>query len=134
MVDKTTVDILSLEDFLNTLSARHAEASALVSAINTDLCVAPELGGFTHGAEQTKFYGYQRYGEIMDRAERIKKAIEVTQQATQSILANYRTTEERNAANATDISAMLGGIDIALGAAVGAALGGISAAGGSENV
>lgn len=108
---KTSVDVLSLEDFHQRLAARITEADHLLKKLNTELqCRPPALGSFKDAVSNTQQYTalHERY---VDRVTRLRKSLLAVQEATQKILDNYRTTEARNAANADDIARVLGGID-----------------------
>lgn len=112
--DTTRVDVLSLEDFKKTLATRLSEADALLTKLNTDLKgQAPKLGTFRDGTGTTGQYD-GLYSDYVDRIGRLKSAITAAQTATDKILANYKTTEARNSANAGDIGNQLGGIYTAL--------------------
>ncbi|GIF14956.1 hypothetical protein [Actinoplanes teichomyceticus] len=111
---RTRVDVLSLEDFHSTLTARLAEADFVLRKIDNELqCRPPELGRFADGSAATT-----QYNELLQqhrtRALRLRAAISAAQEATSSIIANYTTTEARNRANASAIAAALGGVGAAL--------------------
>ncbi|MEV7329454.1 hypothetical protein [Micromonospora sp. NPDC093244] len=114
MTGRTEVDLLSLEDFHKNLAARLGQAESVLRKLNTEMqCRPPALGSFTDATDQARRYSavHQSY---VEQAERLRQAVLATQQATATILANYRTAEARNAANATDITAALTGVQQAL--------------------
>ncbi|MFC4020865.1 hypothetical protein ACFOW4_23375 [Micromonospora sp. GCM10011542] len=114
MTGRTEVDLLSLEDFHQRLAARLAQAESVLRKLNTEMqCRPPALGSFADATDNARRYSdvHQSYVEAADR---LKQAVEAAQQATSTILASYRTTEARNAANAGDITAALTGVDRAL--------------------
>lgn len=114
MTGRTTVDVLSLEDFHQRLTDRLTQAEAALKKLNTELqCRPPALGTFADGTGNAR-----RYSEIQasyaERVGRLRRAVEASRAATDTIMTNYRTTEARNAANASDISAALNGVNEAL--------------------
>ncbi|MEV4479598.1 hypothetical protein [Micromonospora coxensis] len=114
MTGRTTVDVLSLEDFHQRLADRLTQAEAALKKLNTELqCRPPALGTFTDGTGNAR-----RYSEIQasyaERVGRLRRAVEASRAATNTIMTNYRTTEARNAANASDIAAALNGVNEAL--------------------
>ncbi|MFG3697738.1 hypothetical protein ACGF5C_07430 [Micromonospora sp. NPDC047620] len=114
MTGRTTVDLMSLEDFQQKLADRLTEAEKALRKLRTEMqCRPPALGSFADATENAR-----RYSEIhqsyVDQVERLREAVKASQSATATILSNYRTTEERNAANAADIKAALAGVDDAL--------------------
>ncbi|MET8369085.1 hypothetical protein [Micromonospora profundi] len=114
MTGRTEVDLLSLEDFHKNLAARLSQAEAVLRKLNTEMqCSPPALGLFTDATQNARRYSsvHQSY---VEQAERLRQALLAAQQATSTILANYRTAEARNAANATDINSALNGVDQAL--------------------
>ena len=114
MSGRTTVDVLSLEDFHRRLAGRLAEAESVLKKLNTEMqCRPPALGTFAHATENARRYT-ESHASYAEQAERLRKAIVAAQEATSTIMANYRTTEARNAANAADIIAALTGVDEAL--------------------
>lgn len=111
---RTSVDVLSLEDFHRTLAARLGEAEDILKKIDTELrCRPPALGRFADASEVTSGY-HALLDRYADRAARLQAAVTAAQSATETIIANYRTTEARNRASAADIAAVLGGVDAAL--------------------
>ncbi|MET7876013.1 hypothetical protein ACPXB1_00420 [Micromonospora sp. DT68] len=114
MTGRTEVDLLSLEDFHKNLAARLSQAEAVLRKLNTEMqCSPPALGLFTDATQNARRYSsvHQSY---VEQAERLRQALLAAQQATSTILSNYRTAEARNAANATDINSALNGVDQAL--------------------
>ncbi|MGN9811003.1 hypothetical protein ACTMSW_16780 [Micromonospora sp. BQ11] len=114
MTGRTTVDLLSLEDFHRTLTHRLAEAERALRKLNSEMqCRPPALGSFADATDNAR-----RYSEIhqvyVDHVDRLRTAVQAARTATATILASYRTTEARNAANAADIAAALRGVDEAL--------------------
>ncbi|PZF93429.1 hypothetical protein [Micromonospora deserti] len=114
MTGRTTVDLMSLEDFHLKLADRLTEAEKTLRKLTTEMqCRPPALGSFTDATSNAR-----RYSEIqqsyVDQVGRLRDAVEAAQSATGTILANYRTAEARNAANSADIAAALSGIDDAL--------------------
>ncbi|KXK58750.1 hypothetical protein AWW66_28070 [Micromonospora rosaria] len=114
MTGRTTVDVLSLEDFHRRLAGRLAEAESVLRKLSTELqCRPPALGTFADATSNAR-----RYSEVQssyqERAERLRDAVRAAQTATQTILANYQTTEARNRANSRDIAAVLDGVEDAL--------------------
>jgi hypothetical protein len=102
--ESTTVDVLSLEDFQTTIAARLSEANSLLTTLTSTLRNAPpKLGGFQDALDTAGRYS-DLHGEHADGVRRLIDAITAAQTATGTILTNYRTTESRNEANATDIA------------------------------
>ncbi|WP_229402636.1 hypothetical protein [Micromonospora okii] len=115
MTGRTTVDVLSLEDFHRRLAGRLSEAEAVLRKLTAEMqCRPPELGTFADATSNARRYSelHQTYSQ---QVERLRDAVRAAQSATSTILNNYRTTEARNAANSADIAAALGGVDDALG-------------------
>ncbi|MCO1595421.1 hypothetical protein M8C17_09615 [Micromonospora sp. RHAY321] len=114
MTGRTEVDLLSLEDFQQHLAARLTEAESVLRKLNTEMqCRPPALGSFTDATDNARRYSDVHQSYVV-QAERLRQAVQAAQQATSTILTNYRTAEARNAANATDITAALTGVDRAL--------------------
>ncbi|MFC5927222.1 hypothetical protein [Micromonospora vulcania] len=114
MTGRTEVDLLSLEDFHQHLAARLTQVESVLRKLNTEMqCAPPALGSFADATDNSNRYTkvHQSY---VEQAERLRKAVLAAQQATNTILTNYRTAEARNAANASDITAALTGVDRAL--------------------
>ena len=114
MTERTTVDVLSLEDFHRTLTARLSEADAVLRKLDNETQgQPPALGRFADANEQAN-----RYTELQllhsDRARRLRTALIAAQQATETIIANYTSTEARNNANANAIASVLGNVGAAL--------------------
>ncbi|GAA2676699.1 MULTISPECIES: hypothetical protein [Actinoplanes] len=111
---RTTVDVLSLEDFHDTLTARLAEAEFVLRQLDNELaCRPPQLGEFADANA-----GAKRYNELLQehrsRALSLRAAIVAAKEATTTIIANYSTTEARNRANAEAIGSALTGVYTAL--------------------
>ena len=115
MTDKgTRIDILSLEDFNATLTARLHEADTLLTTLDTDLHGrSPALGTFVDGQDRSRHYA-DLYEQYVQRIGRLRAAIVAAQSATNEIINNYTTTEARNHASAADIASKLGGVSAAL--------------------
>ena len=114
MTERTRVDVLSLEDFHRTLAARLGETEAVLSKLDNELaCRPPALGRFADADEQAKLYTTLQMAHG-DRVRRLRTALVAAQQATETIIANYSTTEERNSANASAIAGVLGSVSAAL--------------------
>ncbi|MEV4197759.1 hypothetical protein [Micromonospora globbae] len=114
MTGRTEVDLLSLEDFHKRLADRLTQADSLLRKLNTEMqCRPPALGTFAHATSNS-----QRYSEIhqsyVEQVGRLQRAVKAAQEATSTILTNYRTAEARNAATADDIRAALDGVNEAL--------------------
>lgn len=104
--ESTTVDVLSLEDFHATLATRLTEANGLLTTLTTSLATAPQLGTFQDASAEADRYATLR-DEHAGGVQRLIDAITAAQTATATIMSNYQTTEDRNAANASDISSTL---------------------------
>ncbi|WP_405114197.1 hypothetical protein OG559_08910 [Micromonospora sp. NBC_01405] len=114
MTGRTTVDVLSLEDFHLRLAGRLTEAEAVLRKLKTETqCRPPELGTFTDAASNARRYS-DLHTSYVQQVERLRDAVRAARSATGTILTNYKTTEDRNAANSADIAAVLGGVDDAL--------------------
>ncbi|WP_433346798.1 hypothetical protein [Micromonospora sp. CA-111912] len=114
MTGRTTVDVLSLEDFHLRLAGRLTEAEAVLRKLKTETqCRPPELGTFTDATSNARRYS-DLHTSYVQQVERLRDAVRAAQSATGTILTNYKTTEDRNAANSADIAAALGGVDKAL--------------------
>ncbi|HEY8453403.1 MAG: hypothetical protein FWJ70_02460 [Micromonosporaceae bacterium] len=115
MVDRTTaVDVLTLEDFQRHLSARLQQARSVLDRLSGDLSGRPPaLGTFFDAVETSRQYEAVHRLELA-RARRLVSALEAVQEATSTIIRNYRTAEARNAATAEDIAGALSGVDVAL--------------------
>ena len=109
------VDVLSLEDFHATLSAREEQAQAIVTKLTTELRgERPKLGTFQDGSSTSTAYGGIHAAQVA-RANQLLTAITAAKAATAAIISGYGTTEARNGANAGDIGSRLGGVTEALG-------------------
>jgi uncharacterized protein YukE len=114
MTGRTEVDLLSLEDFHQRLAGRLTQAESVLRKLNTEMqCRPPALGSFTDATDNSRRYS-EVHQSYVEAAERLRQAVQAAQQATSTILASYRTTEARNAANAADIDSALTGVDRAL--------------------
>ncbi|SCF44987.1 hypothetical protein GA0074696_6095 [Micromonospora purpureochromogenes] len=114
MTGRTTVDVLSLEDFHQRMADRLAQAEAALKKLNTELqCRPPALGSFTDASSNARRYS-EMQASYAEQVARLRRAVEASRTATHTIMTNYRTTEARNAANAADIEAALNGVDEAL--------------------
>lgn len=112
--NRTSVDILSLEDFRRTLDARLAEAELLLTKLTVTLAGdPPRLGRFEDARSTSSRYDTLQ-SEHVDGVQRLIQAINAARTATDFIMASYRTVEERNSANVSDIGSALGGVDGAL--------------------
>jgi ABC-type transporter Mla subunit MlaD len=108
--DNTEVDLLSLEDFYKTLDNRLNEANAVLTALTTTLAgKVPALGTFQDATGTSSRY-HTLYEQHLDRAHRLVRAVTAAKTATATIMANYRTAEARNHANAKDIASILGDV------------------------
>ncbi|MFF3867507.1 hypothetical protein [Micromonospora sp. NPDC001898] len=114
MTGRTTVDVLSLEDFHLRLAGRLTEAEAVLRKLKTEMqCRPPELGTFTDATSNARRYS-DLHTSYVQQVERLRDAVRAARSATGTILTNYKTTEDRNAANSADIAAALSGVDDAL--------------------
>ncbi|OKI47399.1 hypothetical protein [Micromonospora sp. CB01531] len=114
MTGRTTVDVLSLEDFHQRLGRRLSEAESVLKKLNTEMqCRPPALGTFTDATGNARRYS-ETHTSFANHVERLRKAIEAAQKATKTIMTNYKTAEARNAAAAADIVAALSGLDAAM--------------------
>jgi hypothetical protein len=111
--DSTSVDVLSLEDFHATLAHRLSEVDSVIAGMNRDLATAPAFGDFLDGKASAADF-LSRREDYLARANRLRSAIVAAQTATATIIANYKSTEQRNHANAADIAGQLGGVGSAL--------------------
>ncbi|SCG58465.1 hypothetical protein [Micromonospora humi] len=114
MTGRTTVDVLSLEDFHLRLERRLHEAESVLRKLNTEMqCRPPALGTFTDATDNSR-----RYSEIhqsyVDHVDRLRRAVLAAREATATIMTNYKTAEARNAAAAADIAAALSGLNEAM--------------------
>ncbi|MBQ1020983.1 hypothetical protein DDE19_09940 [Micromonospora ureilytica] len=114
MAGRTEVDLLSLEDFHEHLASRLSQAESVLRKLNTEMqCRPPALGSFLDATDNARRYS-EVHQSYVDQAERIRQAVLAAQQATSTILSNYRTAEARNAANSDDVTAALTPVDRAL--------------------
>jgi uncharacterized protein YukE len=111
MTGRTTVDVLSLEDFHQRLARRLSEAESVLRKLNTEMqCHPPALGRFTDATDNARRYS-ETYTSYVNHVDRLRRAVEAAQKATKTIMTNYKTAEARNAAAAADIVAALSGLD-----------------------
>ncbi|HEX5594633.1 MAG TPA: hypothetical protein VFX61_01215 [Micromonosporaceae bacterium] len=110
---RTDVDVLSLEDFHATLAGRLQEAESLLTKLKNEMRSAPALGTFSDGKSTASRYELLHQQHV-DRVRRLRAAVVAAEKATATIIANYKTTEARNRANATEIAAALSGVGTAL--------------------
>jgi len=111
--NEVNVDIISLEDFNKTLDARIDQASFLLREIGKLASHPMPLGEFPDAKHQVTQHGSLER-TFRDRIERLKNATVAAKTATTTILTNYKSAEDRNAASAKDIARQLGGVDNAL--------------------
>lgn len=107
------IDVASLEDFQARLVGRLVETEYALMTMRLQLNRRPQLGQFEDGVGLINRY-QDIHSEQLARLERLKTALLAVSEATNTIIANYTTTEARNAANAEDIAAVLDPVDIAL--------------------
>jgi hypothetical protein len=107
------VDIASLEDFRRTLDTRLSQANALLGRIDQVVDRRPAVGTLPTGLELMTDFAAQS-AAYRDRIVRLRESLVVARDNTDTIIENYRTAEERNAANAHDIARQLSGVDTAL--------------------
>ncbi|MEU8659779.1 hypothetical protein [Actinoplanes philippinensis] len=89
----TAVDIRSLEDFHDTLTARLAEVDAALRMATTLADRRPALGTFADAVRVEGTYTTLNSGYRL-HLEQLREAILTTRQATGDIIANYRGAEE----------------------------------------
>jgi hypothetical protein len=111
--DSTAIDIHSLEDFHSTLATRLSEVDAVIAKMQRELTGPPALGGFEDAQSTATALNSKRL-QYADKVAQLRAAIVAAQTATATIIANYRTTEDRNHANAADIARQLDGVGAAL--------------------
>jgi hypothetical protein len=109
----TTINVLSLEDFHATLVVREREAQAIVTKLTNEMDARPNLGTFQDATATSAAYA-ENHTEKVARATRLLTAVTAAKDATAAIISSYRTTEDRNNANAGDIASRLGGVTDAL--------------------
>jgi hypothetical protein len=117
----TSVSIGPLLDFQSALAARLSEVNSILSTLQSDPVLvdrtgtvrALKLGTFADaGIDSSKYTSL--YLQYVQRIQRLHNAIVAVQTATQTILDNYHTTEQLNAASANEVNNALTGIDSAL--------------------
>jgi hypothetical protein len=107
------VDIASLEDFRRTLDTRLSQADVLVRRIDSMASEQPAVGTLPTGTTLMQQFAAQR-DAYRERVVRLRESIQIARDNTDTIIENYRTAEERNAANAHDIARQLSGVGAAL--------------------
>jgi uncharacterized protein YukE len=114
MTGRTTVDVLSLEDFHQRLERRLSEAESVLRKLNTEMqCRPPALGKFADATDNARRYS-ETHASFVKHADRLRRAIVAARKATKTIMTNYRTAEARNEAAAADIIAALSGLSKAM--------------------
>jgi hypothetical protein len=108
MGQTTSVDVLSLGDFRDTLRHRHAEVCSMLSRLG-QVGRAPELGGFPDAVEVSRRY-VTVAGQHRERLLQLKAAIEAAYRGTTTIMTNYATAEQRSAASPTAVGDQLAGV------------------------
>lgn len=112
---KSVVDVESLSDFRTALDTHHDAVCAMLSTMENHLLdVTPKLGGFPDARDLERRYSTVT-GGYHNRIKRLKVAIEAAQQATDSIMHKYKTTEDRNHSNADVIARTVRPVAVALG-------------------
>jgi hypothetical protein len=110
---KTDVSVLSLEDFQGRLQQRLDDVDAVLAKLDELGARRVPLGTFQDANDSADSYGWKLTG-YLGRVERLREAIVAAQAVTATIIASYRTTEERNQADAADIAARLDAVTSAL--------------------
>jgi hypothetical protein len=108
--DFVVVDTLSLADFHRTLQARLDEAYAMLARIDPAVVGttgAPALGGF-EDALRTGERHQQLREEYLARVRRLIAALTAAHAATAAIIDRYRSVEELNTANLSDLLRLVG--------------------------
>jgi len=114
MTGRTTVDVLSLEDFHQRHERRLHEAESVLRKLNTQMqCRPPALGTFTDATDNARRYS-ETHQSYVNHVDRLRRAILAAREATHKIMTNYKTAEARNAAAAADIAAALSGLNEAM--------------------
>lgn len=108
MGQTTSVDVLSLGDFRETLRHRHAEVCTMLERLG-QVGRAPQLGGFPDAVSVSRRY-VAVVGQHRERLLQLKAAIEAAYRGTSTIMANYATAEQRSAASPTAVSDQLAGV------------------------
>jgi hypothetical protein len=110
------VDIASLEDFRRMLDTRLSQADVLLRRIDEVGCRQPAVGTLPTGIALMEDFSAQ-HSAYRERIARLRESIRVAREDTDTIIANYRTAEERNTAGVFDIARRLSGVGTALAAA-----------------
>ncbi|ATO15283.1 hypothetical protein CO540_16750 [Micromonospora sp. WMMA2032] len=114
MTGRTTVDVLSLEDFHQRLERRLHEAESVLRKLNTEMqCRPPALGTFADATDNSRRYS-ETHQSYVNHVDRLRRAILAAREATHTIMTNYKTAEARNAAVAADVAAALSGLNEAM--------------------
>jgi hypothetical protein len=107
-VDQTRIDLLSLDDFSQHLTARLAEAQETLTALTAGAgSQRPPLGDF-HDAQLTADRYQAMKALYTERLRRLIDALSAAQTATATISASYRTVEDRNHLDTGTIGGLLG--------------------------
>ncbi len=101
--EPTSVNIMTLEEFHQRLSARLATAEAVAAQISRLAQETPRLGTFADAVRADGAYRELCATEI-NRVERLITAVRASRDATAEILDNYRTAEDRNGVDAESIA------------------------------
>jgi hypothetical protein len=112
--DFVVVDTLSLADFHRTLQARLHEAYEVLARIDPTMGanpVAPALGGFEDAKLTSDRHQHLR-DEYLTRLRRLIASLTAAHAATAVIIAEYKSVEELNKANISEILRLVGeGLD-----------------------
>ena len=108
-----SVDIRSIADFRETLVARLAEADVAVRRIAALAGHQARLGTFADAVRIEESYATLSAG-YRQRVDRLRAAVIAVQRATDTVIANYHGTEERNRISAGDLAAQLGDVTTAV--------------------
>jgi hypothetical protein len=108
MGQTTSVDVLSLGDFRETLRHRHAEVCTMLDRLQ-QVGRVPQLGGFPDAVQVgNRYVGV--VGQHRERLVQLKAAIEAAYRGTTTIMANYATAEQRSGASPAAVSDQLAGV------------------------
>lgn len=108
MGNATSVDVLSLGDFRETLRYRHAEVCTMLDRL-AQVGRPPRLGGFPDAEDISQRY-VKTVSQHQERLLQLKAAIEAAYQGTSTIMANYATAEQRTAASPNAVGDQLAGV------------------------